>query len=174
MVPAGPEHIYAELESPSNLARILNVEIEAGWPPGEYDRGAQEFFLNALNEGGTEATGWYAWYAIRRSTSGKLPVLIGAAGYLGPPNEAGSVEIGFSVMPSWRGQGYASEIAEFLTGNAFADSRVTMITAHTSDQNPASCRVLEKAGFKRTGDVENTGSVCYVIQRDSLSSWNFP
>ncbi len=169
MVPAAPEHIYAELESPSNLARLLKAEVEAGWPPGEYDRGAQEFFLNALNEGGSEAVGWYAWYAIRKSRSGKLPVLIGAAGYLGPPNEAGAVEIGFSVMPSWRGNGYASEIAEFLTGNAFSHSRVKMITAHTLDQNRASCRVLEKTGFKGTGD-DGSGSLCYVIKRDSLSA----
>lgn len=123
MVEAGPEHISAELESPLSLARMLNVEIENGWPPGEYDREAQKFFLNALNEGGTEVVGWYVWYATRKDNPEQLPILIGSAGYLGPPNEAGIVEIGFSVMPSWTGCGYASEIAGFLTGTLHLPTR---------------------------------------------------
>ena len=49
------DHLRAELASPAKLASLLNVEVPSDWPPGEYDRSAQEFFLKqakvALNEG---------------------------------------------------------------------------------------------------------------------------
>jgi len=141
------EYIRSELEAPERLAALLEAHVEPGWPPGEYDRDAQEFFLDRLTEGGMSVAGWYVWYAIRRRNACQPSVLIGAGGYFGPPNEEGIVEIGFSVMPSWQGLGYATELVAVLVENAFSDLRIQKVIAHTTSENHASRRVLEKCGF---------------------------
>ncbi len=168
VVAATLDHIHAELESPERLAALLQADIEAGWPPGEYDRGAQEFFRDRLREGGPETVGWYTWYAIRRG--GPQRVLVGAAGFLGPPSEEGDAEIGFSIMPAWRGQGYATELVGMLLAWAFDDPRVRRILAHTTPQNAASCRVLEKSGFHLAGRAEESQTVRFELPRPPSSA----
>ncbi|MBN1141859.1 MAG: GNAT family N-acetyltransferase [Deltaproteobacteria bacterium] len=151
LIAATVTHLDAELESPARLAALLDVAVEPGWPPGEYDRGAQEFFRQRLAEGGAAVAGWFTWYAVRRRRADEPPVLVGAGGYCGPPSEAGEVEIGFSVMPGWQGWGYATEIAGALAAHAFSEAGVRKVVAHTAPDNAASGRVLEKAGFDRVG-----------------------
>ncbi len=166
LIAATSEHLEAELKSPERLAVLLNADLEAGWPPGEYDRDAQKFFLNLIREEGAAAAGWYSWYALYR-VSPRLPMIgIGAGGYCGPPHEKCEVEIGFSVMPLWRCQGYASEIAAALTFNAFMDSRVDKVIAHTDPENAASTRVLGKCRFTNAGRNESSGCYRFEITRD--------
>lgn len=142
------DHIHAEMESSEHLARLLRTQVEPGWPPGDYDRDAQEFFGCRLKEGGTSVVGWYVWYAVRREEENQPSILVGAGGYLGPPNEGGEVEIGFSMMPSVRGYGYATEMTRALVSNAFCDIRVHKVIARTTSDNMASVKVLMKSGFR--------------------------
>jgi RimJ/RimL family protein N-acetyltransferase len=165
LVAATLEHLSAELESPARLAALLGAEVEAGWPPGEYDRDAQVFFRDALAAGGDEAVGWFGWYAVRRADAGRRAVVVGAGGFLGPPNDDGEVEIGFSVVDSWRGHGYASEMAAALVSIALADRRVARIVAHTTEANTASCGVLRRAGLQRVGAGPEPGSVRFELVR---------
>ncbi len=166
LIAATLEHVSAELESLERLASTLGAVVAADWPPGEYDRDAQLFFQDRLQEEGDAAIGWYGWYAIRRGNRQSPSTLIGAAGYFGPPRNRSDVEIGFSILPAWRCHGYATEIAQALVENAFADRRVHWVVAHTTPENQASCRVLEKAGFDRT-DGGEPDTVRYEISRDT-------
>lgn len=161
------DHICAEIKAPEHLALLLNAQVEAGWPPGEYDQDALEFFRDRLKEGGVSAVGWYSWYAVLRGILNQPSVLVGAGGYFGPPDEKGEVEIGFSVMPSWQGLGYATEIARMLIENAFSDIRVQRVIAHTTSANPASCRVLEKCRFNCVFENEESGNNRFEILRNS-------
>ena len=156
-------HVCAELEAPERLAALLDAQVEPGWPPGEYDRDAQEFFRDRLKEGGMPVAGWLGWYAVRRGTPS---VLIGAGGYFGPPGEDGVVEIGFSIMPAWQNSGYATELSGMLIKNAFTDIRVKKVIAHASPVNVASCKVLEKCGFNYICRDEESGNSLYVIIRN--------
>ena len=167
LIAATVEHVQAELESPECLASLLDAEIGEGWPPGEYDRGAQEFFRDSLASGGKEAIGWYHWYAIHKNSPDHSPILVGVGGYTGLPDEDGKVEIGFSVMPDQRGLGYASEMVKAFTEIAFADERVCKVIAHTSPQNIASCKVLEKAGLQKIGFDEENDLICFEICRST-------
>jgi [ribosomal protein S5]-alanine N-acetyltransferase len=161
LVAAGLDHVCAEIESPQHLSCLLNAQVGPDWPPGQYDRDAQEFFSDRLREGGPSVVGWYGWYALLRDPAGGQPVLVGAGGYLGLPDETGQVEIGFSMVTGWRGHGYATEMVKALVARAWADSRVRKIVAHTTMDNSASCRVLEKAGFSRAGAAEPPGDILY-------------
>jgi ribosomal-protein-alanine N-acetyltransferase len=77
--------------------------------------------------------------------------VVGDIGFLAPPDTAGEIEIGYSVVPSRRNRGYASEAVAALLDWAGQQPGVTAVVAGTDADNAASQRVLERAGFHRTG-----------------------
>jgi RimJ/RimL family protein N-acetyltransferase len=154
------EHIEIELEDPGSLGPLLGATIAAGWPPGEYDRNALEFFRDRLSTGGPSHVGWYGWYAITRDSNGCRDALVAAAGYLGPPN-GGSVEIGYSVTAEARGLGYASELVDALATRALAHPDVQFVVAHTAEDNIASTQTLLRGGFRRIGPGAEPDTVEY-------------
>jgi ribosomal-protein-alanine N-acetyltransferase len=160
LVAASLAHLDAELESPAALARLLGAVVPAGWPPGEYDRPAIEFFRAQLVES-PEVTGWYSWYAIQRASVEQPATVIGAGGYFGPPDAGGVVEIGYSVVPAFEGRGYATELVRALVARAFTQACVTRIIAHTRPDNAGSIKVLERCGFTLVGPGEDPGTVLY-------------
>jgi len=161
------DHILAELDSSDRLASMLNAEIGPGWPPGEYDRGAQEFFRDRLIEGGERVVGWYGWYGIRRAHAGQQATVVAAAGFFGPPSEAGVVEVGYSVVESFQKQGYATEIVQALVRIAFSDLRVHHVVGRTTPKNLASISVLERAGFVQVGSTDDKGHIRFELARAS-------
>lgn len=88
----------------------------------------------------------FGHYRIDRAADG---LAIGGIGFKGRPRD-GSVDIGYGLSPSARGHGYAAEALIALLRFA-ADHGVTRVTADTTEDNPASRRTLERAGFRRTG-----------------------
>ncbi len=156
--------IEAELQSPQSLAPLLGVVVPPGWPPGEYDRDALEYFRTQLQAGGPSHAGWYGWYAISRDLKGQRQMLVAGAGYLGPPT-GGTVEIGYSVIPEARGQGFATEIVNALLTHAYEDPSVRRVIAHTTESNVASTRVLLRCGFHRVGPGSEPESVEYRVER---------
>lgn len=163
LVAATLDHLDAELCDPAALERLLKARVPPSWPPGEYDRSAQELFRDRLATGGPAAVGWLTWYAVTREASGRREALVAGAGFLGPP-AGGAVEIGFSVVPEARGLGFASEIARALVAHAFEHPEVHEILAHTSDENVPSTRVLLRCGFSRVGPGSEPGSVEYRVR----------
>ncbi len=157
------DDIRAEIDSPGRLGLALDADVPADWPPGEYDRNAQEFFREKMESAGDSGSGWYVWYAIMPAHSGGRRSLIGTGGYLGPPNGEGHVEIGYSVSEAWRGKGLAREMVKGLVDHALADSRVKRVLAHTSAGNAASRSVLEKSGFHLAGPGAEPGTIRYEL-----------
>ena len=80
-------------------------------------------------------------------------MVIGSAGFKGPPDAQGMVEIAYGVDPSCQGQGFATEAAGALLRYAAADPRVRLLRAHTLPEANASTRVLGKCGFVHIGEV---------------------
>jgi [ribosomal protein S5]-alanine N-acetyltransferase len=167
--------IDAELEGREAVGAFLGVAVPVGWPPGEFDRDAMQYFQLRLQDSPVEQTGWFGWYAIRTSTSGKREALVGAVGYFGPP-EAGSVEIGYSMVSEARNQGFASECVRALVDRAFGFPQVRCVIAHTrGDANVASTKVLRGCGFQRIGPGAEAGMVRYQLdRRPATLSGNFP
>ena len=74
--------------------------------------------------------------------------VVGGIGFAGPPGAAGQVELGYGIVPSRQGRGYATEALLAMVAVAWADPLVEAVVATTSTGNEASQRVLEKAGFE--------------------------
>ena len=68
--------------------------------------------------------------------------------------ERGIVEIGYWVLPDARRRGIATRIARLLADHAFALG-VERVAAYVNVDNPASERVLERAGYTREGVVRS-------------------
>ena len=56
-------------------------------------------------------------------------------------------QIGYTIARAHWNKGYATEVVAALTSYAFASFPFHRITASVDPRNPASCRVLEKAGY---------------------------
>ncbi len=77
---------------------------------------------------------------------GQPDTVIGDIGFHTAPS-AGSVEIGYGIVPPHRGHGYVTEAVNALTAWALAQPGVTEVRAETEPDNVASQRVLDRAGF---------------------------
>lgn len=163
-------HVRTELESPDQLATLLDATVSNEWPTGEYDREAMEFFRARLEEGGEEVEGWYGWYAVSAADGESPRTLVAAGGYFGPPDAEGTVEIGYSVLPQWQRRGYASEMVRMLVAHAFTFAPVERVIAHTTEANPASIGVLLRSGLQAKGAGREAGSLRFECSRSAVRS----
>ncbi len=142
--------LTAELHKPHLFPKLLGAALPTDWPPGEYDRAAMTHFLARLEAGGPAAAGWYGWYALRKAEAEVPRTLVGAGGFLGPPDADGTVEIGFSIAADWRGRGLGTELVGGLVEQAAATGRVRQLLAHTGADNVGAQRVLLANSFALT------------------------
>ena len=82
---------------------------------------------------------------------------MGICGFKGKPDEAGSVEIGYSVLRQFWVQGYATEAVARLIGWAFSHQHVNEVTAATLPHLKQSIRVREKNGLSFAGPGSDYG-----------------
>ena len=82
----------------------------------------------------------------------------GMVGFKGAPDSNGRVEVGYGIDETHRNRGYVSEAVGTLISWAFRHPACKAVTA-TAVTNPASEKVLQKAGFN-------------IVSRDGgTSSW---
>jgi RimJ/RimL family protein N-acetyltransferase len=98
----------------------------------------------------TEADPWMHGFSVTLPATGAV---VGTAGFKGPPDGDGIVEIAYGIDAEYRGKGYASEAAKALTVYAFGSGLVRTVRAHTKPDSDASKRVLTKCGFRYVGEV---------------------
>ncbi|WP_406300894.1 GNAT family N-acetyltransferase [Embleya sp. NBC_00888] len=92
-------------------------------------------------------------YGHRQIVERTTGLVVGSISLLWPPND-GALEIGYGVVASRRGRGYAAEATRALVAYALTSPQVDIVYADVELSNPASIRVLEKAGLRRwSGDA---------------------
>ena len=79
-------------------------------------------------------------------------IVVGYAGFHGPPDEAGMVEIGYTVDPPYRRQGFAKAIVTALLERAAAEPTVRTVRATISPTNQASLATIAGFGFVENGE----------------------
>jgi RimJ/RimL family protein N-acetyltransferase len=90
------------------------------------------------------------------------PILVAGGGFMGPP-KGGVAQIGYSVLPQFQRQGYATEMVGGLVRWALAQPGVDRVAAETEWANPASARVLEKSGFRSTRSATVQGGARFEL-----------
>jgi [ribosomal protein S5]-alanine N-acetyltransferase len=78
-------------------------------------------------------------------------VVVGDIGFHGPPDPGRTVEIGYSVVPAWRGRGVATRACELILQRAWQGG-AEIVIAETDHDNLASQAVLLRNGFRRRSD----------------------
>lgn len=79
-------------------------------------------------------------------------VVVGHAGFHGPPDAAGMVEVAYSVDPAYRRQGYATAMLHELLLRAASEPGVTTVRASISPANAGSLATVARFGFIRNGE----------------------
>jgi ribosomal-protein-alanine N-acetyltransferase len=163
LVPADPSMTQAALEGPPALAVSLGAEVPASWPPDFLDAPALQFTLERLAEGPQQAGWWLHFVVLARGPTGRL--LIGSAGYKGPPTPDGTVELGYGVVRDHQRRGYATEAVRGLVRRAFALPEVQRVIAETLPELTPSIGVLRKCGFHPGGEGSEPGVLRFELTR---------
>jgi [ribosomal protein S5]-alanine N-acetyltransferase len=145
LIPTTLELTRAEIADQDAFAQQLVAKIPDNWPP-ETLVDALPIFLSWI-EAAPDKIGWFGWYAIADGT------LVASGGFKGPPTD-GVAEVGYSVLPQFQNHGYATEMVIALVQWALTQPNVSKIVAETEWANPASVRVLQKAGFISIGPMD--------------------
>ncbi|SEN51186.1 ribosomal-protein-alanine N-acetyltransferase [Lihuaxuella thermophila] len=136
-------------EDRDQLSRLLGAKVPSEWPTQD-TKDIVPLYLSSL-EADPEMLGWGIWIAIHQ----KENTVVGDMGFKGKPDESGTVEIGYGIIPSYRNNGYATEAAGLLINWAFSHSAVKKVIAECLPDHAPSVRVLEKLNMQRTVVEDN-------------------
>ncbi|MEV1170346.1 GNAT family N-acetyltransferase [Nonomuraea sp. NPDC049784] len=141
---------------PGEVSVVLDGARLAHWAedfPTEGDRVIAGLF--------SEHPTWLGEYGHRQIIERDNGLVVGSIGLFWPPSD-GTLEIGYGIVASRRGRGYAPEATRALTEFAFTAPGVGTVHANVELSNPASIRVLEKAGFQRSHTDAEQNTARYV------------
>lgn len=79
-------------------------------------------------------------------------VAVGRAGFHGPPDSRGMVEVGYAIDPDFRRRGYARAALEYMLTRAAEDPQVSVVRATISPDNDASRSLIAAYDFAIVGD----------------------
>jgi len=162
LVPLTPALGAADLAGRESLGCMLRASVPASWPPQFFESDKLEWTIDHLEQRPDEI-GWWMYYLVLRA---RCATLVGVAGYKGPPDDNGHIEIGYSILGDYRRRGIATEVAHALSDHAFAHAGVDRVIAQTFAAFKASRNVLEKSGFRCAGPGSEPDVICYELARE--------
>ncbi|MCI0570186.1 MAG: GNAT family N-acetyltransferase [Myxococcaceae bacterium] len=118
-------------------------QIPPDWPPSE-DTG---FFLHGL-QALRDTPASQQWHLRALVLREDVRMLIGHAGFHGPPDAQGEVELTYEVLPTWRRHGFARESVQALMAWAAHEQGAKRIAASIAPDNAPSRRLVEQLGFR--------------------------
>jgi RimJ/RimL family protein N-acetyltransferase len=80
-------------------------------------------------------------------------------------------DIGFALLPSFEGQGYATEAAAMVMAGAMENASIRCVLAITSKNNKASIHVLSKLGMEPAGFITLPGDKEELNLFTTPSTW---
>jgi RimJ/RimL family protein N-acetyltransferase len=164
LLPHVPAHLVALTESEEAYEKCSGIRIA----PGVRDfllAGSADFM--ARLRAATAPDPWNFGFAVMHKIDNRM---IGFGSFTGPPNSEGAVEIAYGIAPDYQNKGYATEVAAALADFAGREPRVKIICAHTLPETNASTRVLQKCGFKKTGEVvDSENNLVWRWERSSMT-----
>lgn len=142
---------------------MVDYEIPATFPDPE-----QREFLRFRRGQLSADPARYPW-SLRAIVLRSQRRMVGFVNFHGAPgvndtNTDRAVELGWTVFPSDRKRGYATETAIALMAWAAEEHGIRHFISSTTPDNAASLRVHEKLGFARTGEFID-GEVIFDLRR---------
>jgi len=142
LIPFSLDLKKAAISDRARLVEMLGVRVPEHWPGPDLME-ALPFFVENMEKAPSEPA--WDWIAIHTSEQ----AVIGDIGFMGGPDQEGVVEVGYSIVPEYRNQGYATEMARSLIAWAFQEKGIKLVNAACLDDNIGSIKVLEKVGMRR-------------------------
>ena len=133
----------SDLTAASTLAGVELPEFFIGEP----ERGLWRLRLSDI-AANPEAARWIARAAVDESGG----FVVGHAGFHGPPNDDGMVEVAYTVVPEYRRRGYARAMLAALLRRAADEPQVRTVRASISPDNAASLATIAGFGFEPAGE----------------------
>lgn len=149
LLASSPRHLLALLEEPDRFVELTGFSAAEGLRELFGSGDVSPAWLAALRTASSPDPWRHGFFVIDRDER----CVIGSAGFKGPPDPRGVVEIAYGIAPSYEGKGYATEAAGALVAFAFAWPEVQVVRAHTLPVANASTRVLRKCGFRHVDSV---------------------
>jgi ribosomal-protein-alanine N-acetyltransferase len=106
----------------------------------------------------------YLYYTLWTIISKRHNSMVGDICFVGEPNEAGEVEIGYGTYEHHQGKGYMTEAVQAMVQWAAQQPGINYIVASTLKDNTPSYAVLQKNGFIKTGESADLFHWRYSIQ----------
>ena len=160
LVPFSPEIVRAFFDNRDKLPILLGACVPHDWP-------VDPVILQILHDKLDDASAfvWSDYIYIHRRDN----TVIGDGGFKGPPDANGCVDIGYAVIPGYRGQGLATEGARALLEQAFSHAEVCSVRADTSVNGLASMGVLRRIDMRQYGighNDEDGDLYCWQVTRE--------
>ena len=96
---------------------------------------------------------------------------VGHAGFHAPPDDSGMVEIGYSIDPLVRRQGFARATVAALLARCAIEPAVVTVRACISPRNAASLATIAGFGFEHTGEqIDDEDGLEYIFERRAKGS----
>ncbi len=133
-----PGDLLAAALAPREATRSPLVRLPSDWPEAE----AVLLFAEQARLGREDPARapwgpWVVWLGDE---------IVGDAGFKGPPDESGAVELSYYVRPAHRRRGFASEAVAAVVSWSF-DHEARTVRAECHPDNAASIRLLRSLGF---------------------------
>jgi [ribosomal protein S5]-alanine N-acetyltransferase len=141
LVPFSLLLIKATLVGRDKLGELLNLTVPDSWPGDAFAEVLPALVAQMEAE---ESEFVWNWLIVHKQDR----AIIGDMGFMGGP-EDGKAEIGYSIVPEYRNQGYATEAALYLIHWALQQRSIRLVTAQCLDDNLGSIKVLEKIGMRQ-------------------------
>jgi [ribosomal protein S5]-alanine N-acetyltransferase len=164
LIPMTPESIRAEQNANSNfhqLGATIHCTVHPEWPPIDWEPHVLIFILEQF-AAHPDQIGWHRYVALLEPDGTRT--LIGGLGAFSKEEPPGTCEIGYAILPSFEGKGYATEGTQAHIRSLRADTRISSIIAHTFPTLPRSIRVMEKCGLVFDGDGDEPGTIRYRLR----------
>ena len=155
------EAIRAEQEGGHRLGEVIHCLVPAEWPPPHWEPHVFDLMLSQF-ERHPDQLGWPRYMALSNPDGSRTLIgFVGAYSKTDPPVEC---EIGYSLVPSFGGHGYATEAAQALIDFLRQDDRIVSIYADTLPGLTGSIKVLERCGLTFDGNGEEPGTIRYRLR----------
>jgi [ribosomal protein S5]-alanine N-acetyltransferase len=166
LIPMTPAFLEASLaDDRAQAEAILGQRINADW----YDEG----WLMRLRLDDLRKNPAYQPWSVRAIIHSAEGIMVGHTGFHTMPDPdylrailPDSVEMGYTIFPGFRRQGYASEACQAMMDWAYRSQQIRRFVLSISPDNEASLRIAHRLGFLRIGEhIDAEDGVEYIFAR---------